>query len=356
MAYTDFSPTDPTWLQARVELADVLSYIAKEHQDMSKLKLFISYAWDTEELQAMLKELKKIFVSCGIPANNVFLDITGQMRGNLKETMESSLAEADRVLLISTKQYRTRMEVEGSGVHVEFSHINKLCELEQKPPSFILPLMFDGFEFLPKPCRDNLAYNCTTTAKFLNQIISILRDVYPALAADQVFEEKATVYDLKMKLSFKTEEEKKPAEAGSHPLDGKTFIMKNAWSGQTDKYVSFKGDTFEMRAIYDNKSDAMTLKFKATEQPNTYNLLNTYGNENWWVSFTDKGKWLKAYYHEKDAMPIKFVPMPDLGPGKYAMKNVWSGQNTWISFTDDGKWLRAIYDEKDAMPVKLVPV
>lgn len=350
MAYTDFDVKSMLWLEGKSDLSELLSYIAKEHNDFAKQKLFISYAWDTEELQTLLKELKKILIIAGIPSNNVFLDITGQMHGNLVETMQSSLASAHRVLLISTKQYRTRMQVEGSGVHVEYSHVSKLIEEEKKPSSFIVPLNFDGFEFVPKECRANLAYNCKTTRDFLMQIIPILKELHPALRDDKTFEAMAMVFDMKMKMSLSSAPAK--MEKNTHALDGKTMVMVNAWSGE-NMFVSFKSNTKEMRAIYTERKDAMPLKFHAAEQADTYFLLNVYSGENQWVSFTNKGKWLKAAYTQKDAMPIKFVPVEGV-KDQYTMQNMWSGEGGWISFKTDGKWLRAIYEVKDAMPVKLI--
>jgi len=39
-----------------------------------------------------------------------------------------------------------------------------------------------------------------------------------------------------------------------------------------------------------------------------------------------------------------------------AMNNQWRGQEAfWISFADDGKWIRATYQKKEAMPIKLIP-
>ena len=38
------------------------------------------------------------------------------------------------------------------------------------------------------------------------------------------------------------------------------------------------------------------------------------------------------------------------------MNNQWPGQEAfWISFADDGKWIRATYQKKEAMPMKLIP-
>tara|TARA_B110000014_G_C19835893_1_gene433425 strand:+ start:226 stop:390 length:165 start_codon:yes stop_codon:yes gene_type:complete len=34
----------------------------------------------------------------------------------------------------------------------------------------------------------------------------------------------------------------------------------------------------------------------------------------------------------------------------------WPGQEAfWLSFADDGKWIRATYQKKEAMPMKLIP-
>lgn len=157
----------------------------------------------------------------------------------------------------------------------------------------------------------------------------------------------------------KVSKKKAIATVSSDPLGGRTFKLQNQWSGR-DEWVSFTDKGKCLRAIY-NKTDAMPVKLHCCQANSTYKMENRWsGQQGTFISFRSKDGMLCSGYSKDDAMPIKLTQTK---PSVYKMQTQWTKTkepnwcDQYISFSDNGTYLYSRYSkESDAMPIKFVPV
>jgi hypothetical protein len=132
-----------TYLKAEKILESCLRGLATRHD--SQVRVFLSYAWysgkENAALQGRLKQLKLWLQMAGVV--NVFLDVSGDMWGDLNHTMSKAMAEADFCVSVGTLRLKTRAEETGNrnNVQYELGLVWKRC---QSSPNFLLPVLFDG--------------------------------------------------------------------------------------------------------------------------------------------------------------------------------------------------------------------
>ena len=80
----------------------------------------------------------------------------------------------------------------------------------------------------------------------------------------------------------------------SHPLSGKTMILKNVYNGSGNRYndrryLGFLKGTKAMRVVYGWRA-AMPIRFHGTPgRPFVYTMYNLYPKEARWISFASWG-------------------------------------------------------------------
>ncbi len=101
--------------------------------------VFISYSWDNEAHKAWVLNLAKRLIDNGV---DVTLDQFELGLGkNLSHFMERAVADADKVLLILTENYKLKAEGRQGGVGYEYSMINSALYKTQTNNSKFLPVL-----------------------------------------------------------------------------------------------------------------------------------------------------------------------------------------------------------------------
>lgn len=139
----------------------------------------------------------------------------------------------------------------------------------------------------------------------------------------------------------------------THPYNSSILAMKNA---DTGKYVSFAytdappgetGSTEWMRDQYATNAQAMPLRMEAVEgQPNVYKMYNNWPSYENYVSFTNTGFYLRAYYSSSDAMPVQ---LESAGNGAYYLVNLYpdlKGAGKYINMEASTTWLLSGTNDK----------
>lgn len=137
----------------------------KQHQT-ERLKIFISYSWDSDKHKKwVLSFAKKIKEKGGFEIILDQIDFKSGM--HTWETMKKSIISADKVIIILTEKYKSKAENNHGGVGYEFSIIKqdlfKLISNEK-----YIPILKDGNRESSTPVYINDYFNFNDARKKLN--------------------------------------------------------------------------------------------------------------------------------------------------------------------------------------------
>lgn len=141
--------------------------------------VFISYSWDTPSHQEWVLTLAKDLIEkFGI---KVILDQFELSAGkDLTHFMESSIVEADKVLVILTPNYKVKAEERKSGVGYETSMITQ--EIFESPISKVkfIPILREGNQgtSTPKFLKSKLYLNMHDDNLYINKIYELSKIIY----------------------------------------------------------------------------------------------------------------------------------------------------------------------------------
>ncbi|MEK6476055.1 toll/interleukin-1 receptor domain-containing protein [Catalinimonas sp. 4WD22] len=141
--------------------------------------VFISYSWDSPEHQEWVLNLaKNLIEKFGI---NVILDQFELSAGkDLTYFMESSIEEADKVLIILTPDYKLKAEGRKSGVGYETSMITQ--EIFESPISKVkfIPILRKGSLNIsaPKFLKSKVYHQMDDDNLFINKLYDLTRIIY----------------------------------------------------------------------------------------------------------------------------------------------------------------------------------
>lgn len=106
---------------------------------MNTPKVFISYSWDDSRHKSWVLNLARALADNGV---EVILDqFELQLGRNLTHFMERSVKDADKVLLIMTKNFKLKAEGRQGGVGYEFSMINAEWYKNQTDNNKFIPIL-----------------------------------------------------------------------------------------------------------------------------------------------------------------------------------------------------------------------
>lgn len=141
------------------------------------IKVFISYSWDDEAHKKWVLSLANNLTKNGV---YVFLDQYDLNAGkDMTQFMESSVREADKVLLIMTPNFKNKAEKRESGVGYEVSIITSEIFNNQKTDKFI-PIVKKGKreECVPSFIRSRIDIDMSNDSSFDAAFEELLRTIY----------------------------------------------------------------------------------------------------------------------------------------------------------------------------------
>ena len=141
-------------------------------------KVFISYSWDNEAHQKWVLDLANQLVAKGV---DVTLDqYELQLGANLSHFMERAVADADKVLLILTENYKVKAEGRTGGVGYEYSMINSALYKTQTNNKKFLPILRGTDRETSTPIFVNAFINLDmrSDAQFEQQLEALLRTIF----------------------------------------------------------------------------------------------------------------------------------------------------------------------------------
>jgi len=160
--------------------AQVIPVIKKEMtQIQSNPKVFISYSWDNQEHEHWVLNLAEKL--CDPGGIDVILDKweLNKLGSLLPNFMESSINEADRVILVLTPNYKLKTDKLEGGVGYEYSIISAKLFHNVKTTKFIPLLRQGSFEdSAPTGLSARIGVDFKDDTKFENSLEILLRDVH----------------------------------------------------------------------------------------------------------------------------------------------------------------------------------
>lgn len=158
-------------LQKTVELKTIMS--------IERKKIFISYSWDNQEHQEWVLNLAKdLMTKFGV---DVILDQFELSAGKeLTHFMETSITQAEKVLVILTPNYKIKAENRNSGVGFETSIISQ--EIFSSPISQIkfIPILRIGDVKMSSPThlKSKIYHKMTEDNEYLTKLYELSKIIY----------------------------------------------------------------------------------------------------------------------------------------------------------------------------------
>ena len=146
---------------------------------IGRKKVFISYSWDNQEHQEWVLDLAKdLMTKFGI---DVILDQFELSAGKeLTHFMETAIAQAEKVLVILTPNYKTKAENRLNGVGFETSIISQ--EIFSSPISQIkfIPILRIGEEKISSPIhlKSKIYHKMTDDNDYINKLYELSKIIY----------------------------------------------------------------------------------------------------------------------------------------------------------------------------------
>lgn len=160
----------------------------KDILDANSLKVFISYSWDSEEHKIWVEKLAKELSRNGI---YVFLDQYDLHVGkSIPHFAEQSIANADRIIIVFTPNYKIKAENRSGGVGYEYSIMNAALYANQTENEKIIPILRQGTmaDSMPSFMHQYIHINFSNDQNFDNSVRDLVREIYnsPMLVRPQV--------------------------------------------------------------------------------------------------------------------------------------------------------------------------
>lgn len=237
-------------------------------------KVFISYSWDNVEHQSwVLKLANDLIQNFGV---DIILDQYELSPGkDLPHFMESSIEQADKVLVILTPNYKTKAENRRNGVGYETSMISQ--EIFESPITNIkfIPILRDGNHNTssPKFLTSKISHDMCDDSKYEFQLFSLAKAIYdntllkkPKLGPIPDFDvqESDPIIDIANSLKKKAELHKEIDDILSSQ-EGYTIVE--------NEIIKLKNLVNEKIALYGSKTD---LKFNVKDYYYYYNSFIIY--------------------------------------------------------------------------------
>lgn len=150
----------------------------KEAASKEVATVFISYSWDSEEHKKWVLELANRLVKEGV---NVILD-TYELRPGKSLTyfVETSIKNADRIVIIFTPNYKLKAEKRAGGVGYEYSIMNSELYKNQTNNERIIPVLRDGnsTDSIPEFMQQYIHIDMRNDENYENSYIDLLREIY----------------------------------------------------------------------------------------------------------------------------------------------------------------------------------
>lgn len=143
------------------------------------MTVFISYSWDDEDHKEWVLQLANYLEEKG--GCHVILDQYDLKPGKeLPHFMESSLEEADKVLIILTEEYKEKADGRSGGIGFEYSMISQaLYDLQDQNEKFI-PVLRKGTKETSSPhyLQSRIYFDMTNDDSFQIDAFNLLRLIY----------------------------------------------------------------------------------------------------------------------------------------------------------------------------------
>lgn len=140
--------------------------------------VFISYSWDDEEHKNWVLNLSKKLFDNGV---QVILDKYELVPGsNMIHFMETAIQNSDKVLIIFTKNYKTKAEKREGGVGFEYSILTVDIYKKIKDNNKFIPILKDGEfeESIPVFMQQFIAVDMKDPTKFEEMFNKLLHAIY----------------------------------------------------------------------------------------------------------------------------------------------------------------------------------
>ena len=229
-------------------------------------KVFISYSWDNVAHQNWVLELANQLVAKGV---DVTLDqYELQLGANLSHFMERAVADADKVLLILTENYKAKAEGRTGGVGYEYSMINSALYKTQTNNKKFLPILrgTDRENSTPIFVDAFVNLDMRSDAQFDQQLEELLRTIFnkpkvvkPSIGPPPVFATTTDTIDTS-KLSDLSVKDQMDAAKDRHDKAQQIHAQKLAIQKQISR---------------GNTKSALELMEELTESLKNQNLSNT---------------------------------------------------------------------------------
>ncbi|MFM9943645.1 MAG: toll/interleukin-1 receptor domain-containing protein, partial [Bacteroidia bacterium] len=159
--------------------------------------VFISYSWDNEVHKQWILNLAERLSSNGI---EVILDRYHLRPGkSLPHFVESSIKDADRIIIIFTPNYKLKADKRDGGVGYEYSIMNAELYKNQTSNEKIIPMLRSGGleESIPTFMQQFIHIDIRNNENFETSYNDLLREIYnepviqkPMVGKKQIFEKK----------------------------------------------------------------------------------------------------------------------------------------------------------------------
>jgi hypothetical protein len=150
--------------------------------------VFISYSWDSEPHKQWVLDLADRLCDDGI---DVILDRYYLKPGvNLQHFVENSIAEAQRIIIVFTPNYKLKADKRSGGVGYEYSIMNVDLYKNQTSNEKIIPVLRIGNQedSIPTFMQQYIHLDTRNDENFENSYVDLLREIYnePAIQKPKV--------------------------------------------------------------------------------------------------------------------------------------------------------------------------
>lgn len=150
----------------------------QEYQNEEAATVFISYSWDSKEHKKWVLDLANKLVKEGV---NVILDRYELRPGkSLPHFVETSIKNADRILIVFTRNYKLKAEKRAGGVGYEYSIMNSELYKNQINNDRIIPILREGksTDSIPEFMQQYIHIDMRNDENYGNSYTDLLREIY----------------------------------------------------------------------------------------------------------------------------------------------------------------------------------